>query len=78
MAARAGSGRTGGRERVFGRKKTMEQRPKTPYTVRCPFGCTRLDCATMYEAEVFRRRMQRCPQCGGELSILSEAQQEKS
>ena len=56
----------------------MVQRPKTPYTVRCPFGCTRLDCATMYEAEVFRRRMQRCPQCGGELSILSEAQQEKS
>ena len=78
MAARAGSGRTGGRERVFGRKKTAKHRPKTPYTVRCPFGCTRLDCATMYEAEVFRRHMQRCPQCGGELSILSEAQQEKA
>ena len=56
----------------------MEQRPKTPYTVRCPFGCTRLDCETLYEAEIFQRRMRICPRCGSELNILSGAQQEKA
>lgn len=51
------------------RRQTVGGEPAAMFTVRCTNGCTRLDCASLYEAEVFRRRMQRCPQCGGDLAV---------
>ena len=60
------------------KKRSDRPEPKTPFTVHCAFGCTRLDCGTLHEAEVFQKRMGRCPQCGGELTILLGSQQEKS
>ena len=58
---------------MFGRKKRDKPaeapRPR-PVTVKCVYGCVNMSCATLAEAEVFRKNLQRCPQCGGELKIV--------
>ena len=49
--------------------KTVDGGPVGAFAARCLNGCTRIDCASRYEAEVFCRRMGRCPQCGGDLTV---------
>ncbi|MBQ9685706.1 MAG: hypothetical protein IJV41_04035 [Oscillospiraceae bacterium] len=59
---------------MFGRRKpkasaAKEPKPAVLYTVKCPNGCMKMDCSTLHQAEGFQKRVQRCPQCGGELVI---------
>ena len=55
--------------------KTVDGGPAGAFTARCLNGCTRIGCASRYEAEVFCRRMGRCPQCGGELAVYGAKEQ---
>ena len=50
-------------------KQTVDGVPPASLVVTCTNGCTKLECASLYEAQVFQKRMQRCPQCGGDLVI---------
>ena len=49
--------------------KTVDGGPAGSFVAACLNGCTRIECASEYEAEVFCKRMGRCPQCGGDLAV---------
>ena len=51
------------------REQAKDKTPAMSVTVSCPNNCTRINCASLDEAETFRRVMKRCSQCGEELVI---------